>query len=278
MNSAAIDNGASGGRLDADYSSAPHHGNLSMVRLDDDIVAISQNDQRIICLAKPACAFHNRLEHRTDFSRRGSDNPQDIGTTGLVRQRLGQISRPALQLFEEPYILDCDHGLVGKRGDEVDLLFRERLHALTSDYDRADRLILAQEGNAERRTLTSHGDRRAQPIFGIGSDVEDLHRTAFEHGTTCNRAPVGTNRVSLQKLDVFLGKPYRCSGLIFIAFAAHDECHLRFAQPCRRMDQRVEHGLQVEGRAADHLQHIGSRGLLLERFGEIARLRLDLIE
>ena len=31
-------------------------------------------------------------------------------------------------------------------------------------------------------------------------------------------------------------------------------------------DQRVEHGLQIERRAADHLEHVGGGGLLLQRF------------
>ena len=31
-------------------------------------------------------------------------------------------------------------------------------------------------------------------------------------------------------------------------------------------DQRVEHGLQIEGRAADDLEHVGGGGLLLQRF------------
>jgi len=38
-----------------------------------------------------------------------------------------------------------------------------------------------------------------------------------------------------------------------------------------RFDQRVEHGLEVEGRAADDLEHVGGGGLLLQRFGQITR-------
>ena len=34
-------------------------------------------------------------------------------------------------------------------------------------------------------------------------------------------------------------------------------------------DQRVEHGLQIEGRAADDLEHVGGRGLLLQRFAQL---------
>ena len=42
--------------------------------------------------------------------------------------------------------------------------------------------------------------------------------------------------------------------------AAISASHSRAAD----FDQRIEHGLQVEGRAADHLEHIGGGGLLLE--------------
>ncbi len=35
-------------------------------------------------------------------------------------------------------------------------------------------------------------------------------------------------------------------------------------------DQRVEHRLQVESRAADDLEHIGGGGLLLKRFAQLA--------
>ena len=40
----------------------------------------------------------------------------------------------------------------------------------------------------------------------------------------------------------------------------------RLAQPCGVLDQRVEHRLELEGGAADRLQHLGGGGLLLQRF------------
>ena len=39
------------------------------------------------------------------------------------------------------------------------------------------------------------------------------------------------------------------------------------AQARRRFDQRVEHRLQIEGRAADDLEHLGGGGLLLQQLG-----------
>ena len=45
-----------------------------------------------------------------------------------------------------------------------------------------------------------------------------------------------------------------------------------------QLHERIEHSLQVEGRAADNFQHVGGGGLLLKRFAQIARARLHLIE
>ena len=41
---------------------------------------------------------------------------------------------------------------------------------------------------------------------------------------------------------------------------------------------RLEHRLQLAGRTGDDLQHLGGRGLLLQRLREIARARLHLVE
>src|SRR5262245_680956 len=38
----------------------------------------------------------------------------------------------------------------------------------------------------------------------------------------------------------------------------------------RGLDQRVEHCLQIEGRTADDLEHVGGSGLLRERFTQLA--------
>ena len=35
------------------------------------------------------------------------------------------------------------------------------------------------------------------------------------------------------------------------------------------LDQRIEHRLQIEGRAADDLEHVGGGSLLLQRFAQL---------
>jgi hypothetical protein len=43
----------------------------------------------------------------------------------------------------------------------------------------------------------------------------------------------------------------------------------RLAQPRSGVDQRIEHGLQIKGRVADDLEHVGGRCLLLQRFAQL---------
>ena len=49
----------------------------------------------------------------------------------------------------------------------------------------------------------------------------------------------------------------------------------RLAQPHRLFQHRIEHRRQIAGRGIDHLQHLGGRGLLLQRlalFGDQPRI------
>ena len=63
-----------------------------------------------------------------------------------------------------------------------------------------------------------------------------------------------------------------------VAVLLEDDALVGGAQPGRRRDQRIEHGLQVEGRAADDLEHVGGGGLLLQRFGQVFGALLHLVE
>src|SRR5262245_48225281 len=52
---------------------------------------------------------------------------------------------------------------------------------------------------------------------------------------------------------------------------ARDRRLVGVAKSRRRFDQRLQHGLQVEGRAADDLEHVGRGGLLLKRFAQLVQ-------
>jgi len=48
-----------------------------------------------------------------------------------------------------------------------------------------------------------------------------------------------------------------------------DVCLLGFTQAGGRFDERIQHALKIEGRAADHLEHVGGRDLLLQRVSKL---------
>src|SRR5262245_25795687 len=63
-----------------------------------------------------------------------------------------------------------------------------------------------------------------------------------------------------------------------IAFTQPEDAVRCLAKPSRVRQHGLKYRLKLAGRAADHLQHLGSRGLLLQRLGELARARLHLVE
>ena len=62
-----------------------------------------------------------------------------------------------------------------------------------------------------------------------------------------------------------------------LAHWARDGGHIRLAQARCRSDQCIEHRLQIESRAADDLEHVGGRGLLRQRFVQLARTRFEFL-
>ncbi len=100
---------------------------------------------------------------------------------------------------------------------------------------------------------------------------------AIEQGTSDDTSPLRYGR-KCPKLGLLLRvETATCCQIEDAVAGPEDRSFIRVAQPGRRADQRIEHGLQIEGRAADHLQHIGGGGLLLQRLAQFGRPLLDLV-
>src|SRR5262245_52460127 len=107
---------------------------------------------------------------------------------------------------------------------------------------------------------------RSVRIFRISVHILNMDRPAFKSGARSTRVPSWSNRVTLT--EILLRFWYVGGGRHTEKFAVKsvDECRFRLTQPRRRFGQRVEHGLKVESRPADHLEHVRGRRLLLQRF------------
>ena len=64
----------------------------------------------------------------------------------------------------------------------------------------------------------------------------------------------------------FLREPIRLRAIKNSTLLSGDGGAVRLAKARGRLDQSLQHRLQVERRAADDLEHVGSGGLLLQRF------------
>src|SRR5262245_52067289 len=104
-----------------------------------------------------------------------------------------------------------------------------------------------------------------QGVFWIGENIGDLNGFALQqdsrdHTAASLRKRLGLHEfIVLRRMTVARRVVIRAGSLL-----AHDRSLIRLTQPCRRLDQRVEYGLQVEGGSADELEHVGRGGWLLK--------------
>ena len=84
-------------------------------------------------------------------------------------------------------------------------------------------------------------------------------------------APIGLRSKKLYQLR---REPVVGCRAKYLAVKPQDDSTLSAAQPRRVLHEGFEHWLEVERRAADHLEHLAGRRLLLQRLGQLAVPRL----
>ena len=81
-----------------------------------------------------------------------------------------------------------------------------------------------------------------------------------------------------QMIDQCLARTKQTCRETLVCLHAKDDAQRGPAQPGRRTDQSLQHRRKVKGRAADGLEHVGSRGLLLQGFREVSGRGPDLLK
>src|SRR5262249_44673353 len=109
---------------------------------------------------------------------------------------------PALivDFIEQADILDGDHGLVGERSQQFDLLFSERTHCFPTKHDHADGRAFTQQWDAQHRTEIAELDRLSEGEFGIGCDVLNLNSFAVCDDAPDDRPTPELDRMTLHEL------------------------------------------------------------------------------
>jgi hypothetical protein len=86
-------------------------------------------------------------------------------------------------------------------------------------------------------------------VFGLGRDVRNLNDPTLKHGSARRRSAARSDRSALEELLESEWEAKVGRRLMDISFTAVNESHLCIAQSCSRLDQPVQHRLQIEGRA-----------------------------
>src|SRR5262249_53609127 len=79
-------------------------------------------------VAKPRRVLNQGIEDWLQIKGGATDDLEHFTRRSLLLQRLGEIAVSFLQLFEQPYVLNGDDGLVCKSLEKGDLFFGKRMN------------------------------------------------------------------------------------------------------------------------------------------------------
>ena len=102
-------------------------------------------------------------------------------------------------------------------------------------------------------------------IFRISKNIGNLNGFALKHGSPDRSAAPRRPGLSPHVFNPLRRVTVVGGGIVARVLSGRTQ-DLRLIRPTQsrcRLDQRIEHGLQIERRAADDLEHIGSGSLLL---------------
>src|SRR5262245_20095282 len=96
-----------------------------------------------------------------------------------------------------------------------------------------------------------------------------MNDLALKQDASGYRSSVDSRWVICDELGVFTREPVVRFEVVIFALRSTYVHRVRLTQAGRRLDERIEHRLQIERRAADDLEHVGGGGLLLEGFAQL---------
>src|SRR5262249_49506756 len=141
------------------------------------------------------------------------------------------------------------------------LLVGEGPHGVAAQPEHSNWGSLAQQRCGDYSAIAADSLRFAQLVFRIGLRIENLYGSALEQRSTDHAPASGLERCALQLVlelsrHAEIGLRLKESSLV----RAGDMSNVRLAKSNGRFNKRIEHAVQIEGRAADNLEHVGSGG------------------
>src|SRR5262249_42709719 len=198
---------------------------------------------------------HDRGQHGLQIED-GIDSLADLAQRPQLFDRLRKLAAARLRLVEQPHILHGDHRLVCERLDQLDLLVGERLYGIARASDHPDRGSLAHQRYAEQGAAADFL-RGGELIVRIGLGIDNMHGPTFKQRSAHDAVTPGLewdalkHRYELRRLAVICDRLEEAR-----LVRTGDMSAVRLAQSNSRLHQRLQHRLEIEGRAADNLEHV----------------------
>src|SRR6516164_272987 len=164
--------------------------------------------------------------------------------------------------------------LGGEVRDQRDLLVGKRTDFLAQDSKHADHLALGKQRNNQEAPNaaefdTSDRDWTAFDVRRIGSKIGHLHRPLGSDGPHDRTILGRPTRTDFEELHQRFWRTKRGCEPNSICLEAKESTELSLADTQRVPEHGLKDRLKVARRAADDLEHLRSRGLLLQRLRQI---------
>ena len=145
----------------------------------------------------------------------------------------------------------------------------ERRDRRLPEHDHAEHAVLAQHRDAEHRAEAAELERARHRVLRVVAGVADLHRLALGADAADDRARAGLQRHAHDVVAVGLRGAERVRAAVDVPVEDVDQPGVGAAEPHRLLEHGLEHRLELERRAPEHLEHAVGGGLALERLREV---------
>ena len=226
--------------------------------------------RRMLGLAQPRRRLDHRVEYGLQLEGRAADHLEHVGGRGLLLERLRSSSVRACTSSNSRTFSIAITAWSAKVVTSSICLSVNGSTSPGSPSVTPIGLSLAQHWYPEHGALSRHSGRlQSTAQLRIGFDIHDLDGFALKYARPTIDVRSGCDRMLSHVVVVLVAgsRSSRHYGRPPSRASRWPPC--RRAQPRRRLDQRIQHRLQVEGRAADDLEHVGGGGLLLQRFAQL---------
>src|SRR4029450_11390555 len=104
---------------------------------------------------------------------RAADDLEHISGSSLLLERFAQFIKQAS-------VLDSDHGLVGERCDEIDLILAKRIYFGSHQREHANHGAFTQQRHSEVCSETERLLVDVRLVLAVGKDVINMNHTAIQ--------------------------------------------------------------------------------------------------